>query len=254
MITALIIDDEENNTALLDYFIGKYCPEITKTIIVNSIEEAWKQYAEVSRQINLIFIDIELNNGNSGFDFLNTIDCESVQIIFVTAYDEYAIRAFKYNAVDYLVKPLNIEDLQLAVKNACKRIEKGVKQQLNQLLQDAEWKRMFKPSKFIAVASTNKIEILAKDDIVHIRSDGKYTTFYTLTEKYESSRNIGEYEQLLLNDELFIRVHHSHIVNLNFVKQINKDAGWTCLMEGDFLITVSRRKQDELTKALHLKG
>jgi two-component system, LytTR family, response regulator len=254
MITALIIDDEVNNTTLLDYFIGKYCPEINETITANSLEEAVTQFSGASQRINIVFIDIELNNGASGFDFLNTLDCESVQIIFVTAYNEYAIKAFKYNAVDYLIKPLNIEDLQLAVKNACKRMEKGVNRQLNRLLQDAEWKKLFKPSKFIAVASVNKIEILAKEDIEHIRSDGKYSTFFTLTGKHESSRNLGEYEQLLLNDEMFIRVHHSYIVNLNFVKQIKKEVGWTCLMNSGFPVPVSRRKQDELTKALNLKS
>lgn len=252
MFKALILDDEVNNTQLLEYFIPKYCPQITGFSSANTLDQAleiWRQ-----EKFDILFLDISLGNGTSGFDFLNRIDFENVQIIFVTAFNEYAVKAFKYNAVDYLVKPVVIDELRNAVNNACKRIESGTRQAISQVMADPEIRNSLKNEPFIAIPYTNKIEIVPKKEIFYIHSEGKYSLFQTQKGKYESSKNLGEYERILQCNEEFIRVHHSYIVNMNYIRQISKKDSWFCLMEDGITIPVSRRRQEDLYKILHLKN
>lgn len=252
MYKALIIDDEVNNTQLLEHFIPKYCPQITSFCAVNTLEDALNLWKE--EQFDLVFLDIELGNGTSGFDFLNRIDYENIQVIFVTAFNEFAIKAFKYNAVDYLVKPVIIEELRTAVNNACKRIQSGINQSIGTILTDTEIRYAYKREQFIAIPYTNKIEIIPKKDILYIHSEGKYSLFETSKGRFESSRNLGEYERMLQENDEFIRVHHSFIVNMNYIRQINKKDSWFCLMEDGCTVPVSRRKQDDLYRVLNLKS
>lgn len=249
--TAVIIDDEPNNIELLAHFLSKYCPRLEVIGQADTKEDAITIIPQLTPDI--VFMDIVLDEG-TGFDVLEAIDTSNLQVIFVTAFDEFAIKAFRYNAVDFVLKPVEIEALIVAVNNASERLEKNQFIEGNRLSALVEAMSTEKLNQdFIAIPTIEKIEFIKTNSIIYCQSDGKYTEFY-LTEKRKivSSKNLGEYENLL-DDTVFFRIHNSYIVNLNFVQNINKAAGNYVELGNNISLPIAKRRQDSLHKFLKIK-
>ncbi|MCW1148619.1 LytR/AlgR family response regulator transcription factor [Flavobacterium lacisediminis] len=246
--SAIIIDDEINNLVLLKHFIKKFCLTIE---IVGEADSVSSGIDIINaRKPKILFLDIKLNDSDV-YEILDEIDFTEYEIVFVTAYDEFALKAFKYNAVDYVLKPVLIEDLVLAVNKCITRIEE--KERFENHLEDGYKKETLTNSKYISVASMDKVDIIKKDDLVFCKSDGRYTTFFMKNkEEIVACKNIGEYESILVDDNFF-RIHHSYIINLDHVVNINKKSGYYCEMINGALLPIAKRRQDSLNRFLKIK-
>jgi two-component system LytT family response regulator len=247
MIRAIIIDDERNNIDNLAGLIKKYSPEVE---IVGSAINADEGIEKITALMpDLIFLDIQMP-GKNGFDVLKALPSNQFEVIFVTAFDQYGIQAVKFAAIDYLLKPVDPEELKLSVRKAAEvlaRKKENLKlENLLELLKNRDSKKSHK----LALASTKEIQFVNTGDIIRCESANAYTTFYLADGKsIMVSKPIFEYDELLA-DYGFIRCHQSHLVNTNFIKSwIKEDSGYLLLSDGS-RIPVSRGKKEFVLKTL----
>lgn len=241
MIKALIIDDEPKNTRILSGLLEEFCPQVQ--LVGEATDAETGLIAILEKQPDLVFLDIEMPYGNA-FDLLDKILPINFEIVFITAFDEYTLRAIKYSALDYLLKPVSIEELKTAVQKAIERIHyKNINHQLSNLLHNLR-----KPSPAlhkIALQWKDEVLFVSLSDIIRLESKAGYTHIYASDRaKYLSSKTIKEYEELLPGD-LFFRVHNSHIINLHFVKKYHKGRGGYIEMPDKVMIEVAIRRKDE---------
>ncbi|MGZ8545110.1 MAG: LytR/AlgR family response regulator transcription factor [Flavisolibacter sp.] len=240
MIGAVIIDDEANNIDNLEALLAKHCPQVQVRGRSLNAEEGEKLIREL--QPELVFLDIQMP-GRNGFDLLRSLPHHRFSVIFVTAYDQYGIQAVKFSAVDYLLKPVDVEELKNAVKKA---IEKNQQQNLQNLIQVLEHQ---KSTHRLALASAKETRFIETGKIVRCESSNNYTTFYLdNSEKIITSRPIFEYDEML-QAYGFFRCHQSHLINKKFIRSWVKEDGGYLLMEDNSQVPVSRNKKDAL-KAL----
>lgn len=242
MIRAIIIDDEKAGRETLKSFIAKYCEGIEIIAEGDSVKSgiiAINQYFP-----DLVFLDIQMQDG-TGFDLLEMLPSINFKLIFVTSFDQFAIRAFKYSAIDYILKPVDPDLLTNAVKRILdKNVISEIDKKLDVLLSNK------KEIKKIALPSSNGIRFIKIDEIVRCESDNNYTTFYLNNkEKILVSKTLKEYDTLL-SDTHFYRVHKSHLVNINYIsKYVSEDGGYI-ILEDKSQIEVSRRKKDGLLEIM----
>lgn len=241
MINALIVDDEPKNIRILNGLLEESCPEVKILGEAISAETAIPLIHE--KNPDLVFLDIEMPYGNA-FDLLDRIMPVNFEIIFITAFDDYTLKAFKYSALDYLLKPVSIDELQTAVRKAKERIRfKNINQQLQNLLFNIN-----KPNaslQKIALPCNDGLVFVLLSDIIRFEAKGGYTHVHmTDGQKYISSRIIKEYEEILPED-IFFRIHNSHIINLNYVKKYHKGRGGVIEMSDSAVIEVATRRKDE---------
>lgn len=250
-LRTILVDDEKNNLDLLEYFIKKNCPSL-EIIAKCSTYDIAKETIE-NTDFDLVFLDILLDRDNS-FHLLERIDKTSFHIIFTTAYDEYAIKAFRYNATDYLLKPIVIEELIEAVDRVEEQIHKKEFIHREQIKQLSESILKKQPLNYLTVSGMDRVDFIQPDDIVYLKSAGRYTEFYLedVKRKIISSRPIGEYETILPEDR-FYRIHNSFIINLNALININKRAGNYCELTNGVSLPISRRRFEGLIKLMRLK-
>ena len=252
MITAIIIDDEAKGRMALREKLAAYCPEINILAEASNGQEAISLIKQNTPQ--LIFLDIEMPRMD-GFEMLNILPEKNFQIIFTTAYDQYAIKAIKYAAFDYLLKPIDIEELRTAVSKvvfANQQTENGentqTKKQVELLIQNIQHpKKQFNK---LAIPTLEGLIFYDIKDIIHLEANSNYTNIYLLNnQKIIASKTLKEFEELLPEDTFF-RTHHSHLINLNYIKRyIKGDGGQIELGNGNY-VDVSRRKKDEFLKAI----
>jgi len=250
MIKAVIVDDEPNNVIILEGMIKEFCPEVS---ITGKADNAQKAEALISEtKPDLVFLDIEMPYG-SGFDMLDRLRPVRFEVIFVTAFNEYALRAFRYSALDYLLKPININELQEAVGKAGKNIQlKNFDQRLDGFMQDMK-KLSFDMSR-IGLPGKNGIVFVQLSDVMRFEANRGYTRIYIKNQReIISSKNISEYEEILPGNK-FYRVHHSHLINLSYVTGYQRGRGGFLEMEGGDVIEVAVRRKDELMVRLGLSG
>jgi len=249
MIKAIIVDDELGARESLSKMLEKNCKQIEVVAKVDSMLSAFE--AITNKEPDLVFLDIEMPNGNA-FDLLEKFKKINFNIIFTTAYDHYAIKAIKFSAIDYILKPIDPEELV----NAVKRFEgqHGQKESL-----DKQFKTLLsnvKPEnklKKVGIPDGDGLIFINLSDIIRCDSDGNYT-FFILTngKKIIASRTLGEYEQMFADDNFF-RIHRSHLINLEHVKKYIKGEGGYVVMSDNSQVEVSRRnKTDFLEKLSHL--
>jgi two-component system LytT family response regulator len=196
---------------------------------------------------DLVFLDIEMIQGN-GFDLLNKLQPFTFQVIFVTAFDEYAVKAFKYSAVDYLLKPVDIEELRNAVEKATVRTQDKLDlSPIRTLLENVGAMQLSQQK--MAIPTVNGLSFVAINNIIRFEAQGSYTVLYiTNGEPLMATRNIKEYEQLL-PEAIFCRIHNSHIINLQRIQKYQKGRGGIVIMEdGSEIEVASRRRQEFLQK------
>jgi two-component system, LytTR family, response regulator len=241
MVRALIIDDEPRNVRILKNLLEEFCPEVTiegEAGDVNTAFTAIRHYKP-----DLVFLDIEMPYGNA-FDLLDKLMPIDFEVIFITAFDTYTLKAFKYSALDYLLKPVDIQDLKAAVKRAVERMAgKNINLQLANLLGNL---KNTQPSlQKIALPAIDGIMFVSVTEIIRFEANGSYTDVHIDTvEKITVSKNIKEYEDIL-PPSVFCRVHNSHIINLNRVKKYHKGRGGYLIMDDGTNIEVSIRRRDE---------
>jgi len=243
MIRSVIIENEKKSRNTLRNFLQKYCTDVQ---IIGEADGVASGIALLKKtNPELVFLDIEMTDG-TGFKLLESIDDIQFSIIFVTAYSEYAVKAFKISAVDYLLKPINPEELIEAIEKFKSETDlKGVHSKLEVLLGNQN------SVKKIAFPTSEGIELVKIDEIIRCESNDNYTSIYLITDKRITvSKSIKEYD-LMLSEFDFFRIHQSHLVNLNYISKFNKNDGGYIVLENGKKLPVSRRnKQAFLEKLL----
>ncbi len=246
ILKAVIIEDEKHSRETLKSMLEEFCKEVQVIAMASSVEEAVKVLSIYSPDI--VFLDIELQSG-VGFDVLNQIKDPNFEVVFTTAFEKYAIKAIKFSSLDYLLKPIDLDELQQAVEKARNRMDTNVyREQLDTLMQSISRGKV-RPEK-ICLATTAGMEFIALDDIVACKADGSYTCFMLHDESMLLvSKHLKEYE-MLLSEHNFMRVHNSFLINLKKVKKYVKSDGGHLIMSNDMQVNISPRKRDDLIEAM----
>lgn len=245
MITAIIVDDEPYSCESLAVLLERYCPDVRVLDICYSAANALKSVAE--RKPNILFLDIEMPHMN-GFEMLEKLPEIDFALIFTTSYDQYAIKAIRFSALDYLLKPIDQEDLRKAVQKATNNQKQVSDQQIRILLQ-----KLNQPTSVInkiAIPTMEGLQMIYVDAIISCTADRNYTVIMQKNgQKLTASRTLKELEEML-DDYPFVRVHHSYLVNLNEVDKYIKGEGGYLLMSNGTTIDVSRSRKEFLLKKL----
>jgi two-component system LytT family response regulator len=245
MIKAMIVDDEQASIDLLQWLIGQYCPDISTIKTARSVQEALPLIH--SFQPDLIFLDIQMPH-QSGFDLLTTIDNWNFEVVFTTAYNEFAIQAIRFSALDYLLKPIDEAELKKAVERfKAKRIYAPAGQILfRNFIQNISQgnKEKFK----LALADASEIKYVQLDEIIRLQAESNYTHIFLKGHKtFVSAKTLKEYDELLQGHH-FLRVHKSHLVNPAHIDCYDK-SGILNMSDGS-KVEVARRKKEFLQQAL----
>ncbi len=244
-LKTIIIDDEVKGRNVLNELITRYCQNVTVLAMAANAGEGIKAIKE--HKPDCILLDIQMPQ-TDGFAMLDQIDDLSCEVIFVTAHNEHAIKAFKYAAFDYLLKPVDSSDLQQAFERLQQKRDRKQSSTRMDLLKKIVLHPHQLPSK-LTISSAEGIMVVNIADIVYLMAEGPYTFFYLFNnEKIIASVNLQKYEELL-SEQQFFRTHHSYLVNLNHVKKYSKLDNRILLSNGQYA-EVSRRKKDEFLQAL----
>lgn len=244
MIKAIIIDDIEQARITFKKDLDAYAKDVEVIAEAGGVIEGAKLLRQL--QPDILFLDIQMQDG-SGFDLLDVLADIPFKIIFITASDAHAIKAFRYAAIDYLLKPVDPDELIRAM-------ERFRKQQLNEnekyKLLNYSLKNHNKPNERLALHSQDKINIVNITDILRCESSVNYTSFHFKDgKKMMVTRTLKDFEDLL-NDQGFYRVHQSHLVNTKFIKEYVKTEGGHLIMSDGSMVPVSTRKRPEVIKML----
>ncbi|WP_129713623.1 LytTR family DNA-binding domain-containing protein [Pedobacter sp. SYP-B3415] len=249
MLKAIIVDDEEFARSSLFFLLQQNCPEVEIGGIARSVAEA--RALLLQQKTDLVFLDIAMP-GDNGFELLPAIAQQQAMVIFTTAYDQYALKAIKANALDYLLKPIDIDELKVAVARAAERknfkdSQGGFSDRLENLAGDLSTRNELKK---ITLPNGQGFRVIELDSIVHIEADSNYSVFNLVNlEKITVSKVLREYEELL-PDTRFVRVHKSSIVNLDFVKEFHSRNGLQIILKNGDAINVSRRRAPDFLEKI----
>ncbi len=229
MLRTLIIDDESPVRATLSRLLNKTCAQAELVGEANSVKTGLIAIREKSP--DLVLLDIKMDDG-TGFDLLNQIENINFKVIFITAYEEFAIRAFEFSAIDYILKPVNPVKLVNAVKRTAELKQKEFGRQLDALKENIQNSGGL--NKKIVLKSMESIFLLNIDDIINCGSDGSYTVFETIgDQKIVISKLLKEYDKLLSGSG-FLRIHRSHLINLKHITRFDKqDGGYVVMTNGN---------------------
>jgi len=239
MIRTLIIDDEENIRLRLKDMILENFPQITVVGEADGVESGVKAIENLKPE--LLLLDIQLDDGNA-FDLLKRVKQISFKVIFATAYEEYALKAIKLSALDYLLKPVSVEDLRIAFEKAENQILAELKLQLATLQNNLQSPK----NKTIALRTSEKIYLLEVNNIIRCEADRSYTYFFVNEQKkHIVSQPMKEFEEML-KEHGFVRIHKSHLINMSYIDSFDKADGGYIILKDKTEIPVSRRKKSEL--------
>lgn len=240
MLKAVVIDDENKARATLCDMIRNYCSDIE--VVADCLNISSAIVAVKEHRPDIVFLDISMPEGN-GFELLEHFRELTFEIVFVTAHDEYMLKAIRASAVDYLLKPVSISELREAISNVIKRVNSKHTFALARKIIESEQYRT--PSHKIAIASANGQIFVNPDEIICLKAVGRYTEIYsTGSRPVLSSKNLREYEGML-NPLIFIRTHHSYIINLEHIQSYKRDEGNIILLSEGITAILSRRKKKE---------
>lgn len=248
-LTSIIVDDEEHNIDVLEKMIVKFTTGMTVVGTAGTIEESKALIAE--KKPDVVFLDIELS-GENGFELIDTLEEVNFHVIFTTAHADYAIKAIKFAALDYLLKPISIHELREAIEKARIQIEYGKKrkeeaQEVQTYTNGVE--ASSNPGR-IAIPTSEGLELFELEDIIKVEADRAYCTFYQSNgKKITVSKSLKEFEETL-EKAGFIRVHKSYMVNLKHVKKYLRGKGGDLLMSDGSLVNIAVRKKDSVLNLL----
>ena len=248
MIKAIIIDDELDSIETLKWKLENYCPEVAVQATFNDPTKGLEYLKNNS--FDLLFLDIQMPKLN-GFDVLQAFPAIDFDVIFTTAYDEFGIQAIKFSALDYLLKPVQVHELEKAIE---KHIQKNKntpvsQQQIELLFKNIQLEQSGQPG-LIALSTKDSIEFVHPDEIIACASDSNYTMVHFLDgRKKLISKTLKEFDQMLSKHHFF-RPHHSYLVNLRQVKEYVKIDGGYLVMRNDMKIPVSKSKRESFLNLL----
>lgn len=239
---ALVIDDERRARETICQIIALYTPEIQVVAEADSVQQGIAAIRQ--HQPDLVFLDIRLGDGN-GFDILKEIGHNNLNVIFITAYDEYVLKALKVSAIDYLLKPIDPDEFIAAIEKAKKKLEQDhLTERINFFIQNMSIPNQ--KIKKITLKTTDSIHIIKIEDIIYCQADRNYTTFHLLNQpEIIASKNLREYEELLPRQN-FIRPHHSYLVNINHIIRYDKNDKNALISINNHQIPVSTRRKDQV--------
>lgn len=244
MINAILIDDEKHCLETLSLLLGRHCKEVN---ILEECRSAKKGLEAINKhKPDLVFLDIEMPMMN-GFELLEQVGEINFAVIFTTSYDQYAIKAFRYSALDYLLKPIDPEELGAAVKKVSSKKNLPFAEQFDMLLRQIKQKG---PGfEKIAVPTIEGFELIRADEIIRCEADDNYTHLYLKDKsKIVASRMLKEMEELLEEFQFFVRVHNSHLVNMNEVEKYVRGEGGYLLMSDGSNVSISKSRREALIK------
>ncbi|HUR12629.1 MAG TPA: LytTR family DNA-binding domain-containing protein [Flavitalea sp.] len=245
MIKAIIVDDEIDCCETIADLLQTYCPSIEITAVFHNGAEALTGI--LKHQPDLVFLDVEMPRMN-GFEMLELLPQVNFDIIFTTSYDQYALKAIRFSAIDYLLKPIDRNELQKSVQKVAQRSQRTISKQVEILMQ-----KIHQPGKSIskiALPTMEGLQMIPVDSIISCESDGNYTIILLKSrQKLIASTPLKEIEDVL-EDHSFVRVHRCYLVNLNEVEKYVKGEGGYLVMSDGSSINVSRSKKDSLLKKL----
>ena len=244
-VRVMIVDDEEGARESLSNLLEKYVDGVKIVAKSESIASAMIKIEKYTPE--LVFLDIEMPFG-SGFELLERMKPINFNIVFVTAYDHYALKAIKFSALDYLLKPVDIEDLKKAIKKHIHTQKTPPTKNYDNLIENL---KADSQEKKIAIPDSNGIAFITISSIIRCESDGNYTRIFMNTgKKILASKTLGEYENMLDNDGFF-RVHRGHLVNMSHIHKFLKTEGGIIEMSDGTRVDVSRRKKSAFMEALN---
>lgn len=240
MLKAIIIDDEPSNRKLITNTVKSYCPNVSVIAEAGSVQSGVAAINEY--EPDLVLLDIKMPDG-SGFDLIKHFEKPDFKVIFISGYIEYAIKGYKFNAIDYILKPIDEKELAHAINKADELIRYEEKLQFKAMEENI--KILNKTSKIILKTSEH-IHLISIEDIIRIEADGNYSTFFIMDgRKILVSRGIKEYEENLI-DKGFHRIHKSHIININKLSYFDKTDSGDVVMTDGSIVPVASRKQEML--------
>ena len=243
IINTVLIDDESDGIAILEKMLAKHCENISVIGTAGSVEDGVKVID--SLKPDLVFLDISMPDGD-GFDLLSQTKNQDFEVIFITAYNEYALKAFEFSALHYLLKPISGHDLIEAVTRYKNLKEDGLFNDKVKVLNDSLEGKQHK----IILPQADGFSIIELDDIIYCESFNSYTTFHTKQGMQPIvAKSINNYEEIL-SDLQFVRVHRSYIINITYVKQYVKGRGGYVIMEDGTSIDVSESKKKDFISKL----
>ncbi|MCC6289360.1 MAG: response regulator transcription factor [Chitinophagaceae bacterium] len=246
-LNAVIIDDEVNNIDNLQQLLKVYYPTINIVDTAGSVEEGVEAISE--KKPNLVFLDIQMP-GKNGFDLLTQINQRDFEVIFVTAYEQYAIQAMRFSAIDYLLKPINVDDLIGAIERAVKSIEiKMNNKRVENLIHFLKWQQN-KEEHRIALVTNKETRFVKPEEIIRCESSNNYTRiFISDGTQLLVSRPIFQFEEMLTGYG-FVRCHQSHLVNKIYVRSWIREDGEFLLIKNGEQVPISRNKKEVVKEAL----
>lgn len=244
MIKAVLIDDEPHALEMLEWQLKQYCPQVQIASLCHSADEGIEAIKKHSP--DLVFLDIEMP-GKNGFEVIRHFPDPSFDIIFATAYNQFALQAFKAAALDYLLKPVDAEDLKKAIDRfEKKQLHKNLRSQLEQLLK--EYKPAKAPVNKIALPTSDGIVFADPAEITRAEASSNYAIIhFTNKTKLVMAKTLKEVEELL-HQHHFIRIHQSHLVNIEQIARYTKADGGMIYMKDDTCLPVSRQRKDEVAR------
>lgn len=229
-INAIIIDDQQRSITFLQNIMETYCSNVTILGTAKTYENGLQLVNE--KRPELIFLDMDLN-GKKGLDIIKNADYKDAKIIIISAFENYALEAYDYNTIGYILKPYNVDQVVLFVNKLYKFFNHNTEKS-DEILNG-----------FLSVHSLNKIDLVNISGVIMFKSNGRYTLI--ISENQEvivSTKHLGDYE-ILLSNEFFFRVHKSYLINIKKIKSIKKEHGFDCLMSNNELVPIARRKKDQ---------
>lgn len=242
----LVIDNETNIREGIVQLIKNFCPFEAQVFEANGVATGLKSIADINPDI--LFLDVELDDG-TGMDLLSSLNEINFYLIFITAHNKYAIDAFRFSAIDFLLKPIEPDALIEAFERVNKQLKNSFLQDQLHVMQDSLNKITYKEKKIVLKDSTS-IYFVNINEIIRCESDGQYTVFYIEnTKKIVMSKSLKEYEEML-EPYGFIRPHHSHLINTNKILRFDKSEGGILVMQNNDEIPVSHRKKAHILQIL----
>ena len=239
-LKTIIVDDEQDAVEFINSIIGEYC---TSLIVVGKANNVIQGVAEINeKKPDLVFLDVEMPNG-TGFDLLAQFPEKDFDVVFITAFNHYAIKAIKFSAVDYILKPININEFIEAVDRVIKKRTEKTSNSNENLRVLMENIRTSLPSR-LAIPTADGMEYLNPKDIIRIEADRSYSWFFLSgNRKILVSKHLKEFQELL-GERSFFRAHNSHLINLKFVRKFIRKEGGYIEMADNTVIPVSRNRKD----------
>ncbi len=241
MIRCVLIDDERNALEMMEWLLKTYCPQVQIAAMCNSGEDG---IAAINlHQPDVIFLDIEMPHMN-GFDMLERFDNLNFDVVFCTAYDQFALKAFRYSALNYLLKPVDPEDLKSTVSRIEARKNRPSREQMELLLQTLRQPAKSTPKR-IALTTNDGLLFIPTEDILYAEAESNYTIVILAGgKKVIVSKSLKDIDEALSGADFF-RIHHSYLVNLNQIKKYVRGDGGYVVMNNDATVSISRSKRQE---------